>query len=50
MTIAMEVGQIRRFNTAGDFASYCRAVDSQRTSNGKNKGDDNRKCGNKYLG
>jgi transposase len=49
MTIAMEVGQISRFKGPGNFASYCRAVDSQRTSNEKHKGDNNRKCGNKYL-
>ena len=49
MTITMEVGEIKRFKTSGHFASYCRAVDSQRTSNEKNKGQNNRKCGNKYL-
>jgi transposase len=49
MTITMEVGEIERFKTPGDFASYCRAVDSKRTSNEKNKGQNNRKCGNKYL-
>jgi transposase len=50
MTITMEVGEISRFKSAGDFASYCRAVDSRRTSNEKNKGQNNRKCGNKHLG
>jgi transposase len=50
MTITMEVGEISRFKTAGNFASYCRAVASQRTSNEKSKGQNNRKCGNKYLG
>jgi transposase len=49
MTITMEVGEIGRFKTAGDFASYCRTVDSKRTSNDKIKGDNNGKCGNKYL-
>ena len=49
MTITLEVGEIGRFKGAGNFASYCRAVDSRRTSNQKNKGDNNRKCGNKYL-
>ena len=49
LTITMEVGQISRFAGAGNFASYCRAVDSKRTSNEKNKGQNNRKCGNKYL-
>lgn len=49
MTITMEVGEISRFKTDGDFASYCRAVDSRRLSNGKKKGENNQKCGNKYL-
>lgn len=49
MTITMEVGDIRRFKTDGDFASYCRAVDSRRLSNGKQKGANNQKCGNRYL-
>jgi transposase len=49
MTITMEVGDIGRFKTDGDFASYCRAVDSRRLSNGKQKGQNNQKCGNKYL-
>jgi transposase len=49
MTITMEVGDIARFKTDGDFASYCRAVDSRRLSNGKPKGENNQKCGNKYL-
>lgn len=49
MTITMEVGEIARFKTDGDFASYCRAVDSRRLSNGKQKGENNQKCGNKYL-
>ena len=49
MTITMEVGEIRRFRTDGDFASYCRLVDAKRLSNGKCKGDNNQKCGNKYL-
>ncbi len=33
----------------GDYASYCRLVKSERVSNGKKKGEGNRKCGNKYL-
>lgn len=49
MTITMEVGEIGRFKTPNDFASYCRTVDSKRMSNGKKKGDNNQKCGNKYL-
>lgn len=34
---------------AGNFASYCRCVKSLRQSNGKKKGENNRKCGNRYL-
>jgi transposase len=49
MTITMETGDIQRFRSPGDYASYCRAVDSRRLSNGKKKGDNNQKCGNKYL-
>jgi len=49
MTITMEVGDIGRFKTPNDFASYCRTVESKRMSNGKKKGDNNQKCGNKYL-
>jgi len=49
MTIALEVGDIGRFAGVGEFASYCRCVDSQRLSNGKKKGEANRKCGNRYL-
>ena len=49
MTITMEVGDIKRFKTDGDFASYCRVVDARRLSNDKRKGDNNQKCGNKYL-
>jgi len=49
MTITMEVGDIARFQSDGDFASYCRTVDSRRLSNGKQKGANNAKCGNRYL-
>lgn len=49
MTITMEVGEISRFKTDGDFASYCRTVDARRLSNGKQKGENNQKCGNQYL-
>jgi transposase len=49
MTIRMEVGEISRFKRPGDFASYCRTVDAQRRSNEKKKGENNRKCGNRYL-
>ena len=49
MTIRLEVGEISRFKTSGQFASYCRTVGSQRVSNQKKKGENNRKCGNRYL-
>jgi transposase len=49
MTITMEVGDIGRFKSDGDFASYCRLVDAKHLSNGKCKADNNQKCGNKYL-
>lgn len=48
-TIALETGDIARFDSVGDYASYCRMVDSQRLSNGKRKGRGNAKCGNRYL-
>ena len=49
LIIMLETGDIRRFPTAGDYASYCRCVDSRRTSNGKKKGTGNARAGNKYL-
>ena len=49
LTIMLETGDIRRFDKAGNFASYARCVDSGRFSNGKKKGENNRKNGNKYL-
>ena len=49
LVISMEVGEIERFAEPGRFASYCRTVDSNRVSNGKKKGANNEKCGNKYL-
>lgn len=45
LTIALETGDIARFETPGDFASYARTVDSRRESNGKKKGEGNTKCG-----
>jgi len=50
MTILYEAGPIKRFGRVGQFASYARCVDSRRLSNGKKKGEGNRKNGNKYLG
>lgn len=49
LTIMLEVGNIRRFPTVGDYSSYCRCVKSTRTSAGKIIGYGNRKNGNKYL-
>jgi len=48
-TISLETGNIRRFKGVGNFASYCRCVRSERTSNKKKKGKNNTKNGNKYL-
>jgi transposase len=48
-TILLETGDIRRFSGVGDYASYCRLVDSEKLSNGKRKGKGNAKSGNKYL-
>ena len=49
LTIALETGDPKRFAMAGNFASYCRCVKSRRASNGKKKGENNRKCGNTHL-
>jgi len=49
LTIMLEVGDIGRFPGVGNYASYCRCVRSTRISNGKSKGEGNRKNGNKYL-
>jgi transposase len=49
LTIMLETGTIERFAGPGNFASYCRCVDSRRDSNGKKKGEGNAKAGNKYL-
>jgi transposase len=49
LTIMLETGPIHRFETVGDYVSYCRKVPSQWTSNAKRKGSGNSKNGNKYL-
>jgi transposase len=49
LTIALETGPITRFAGAGDYASYCRTVNSRCESAGKKKGQNNRKNGNQYL-
>lgn len=48
-TIYLETGNIKRFGKVGQYASYCRCVESKRLSNHKKKGENNRKNGNKYL-
>jgi transposase len=47
--ILLEMGDIARFATAGNFSSYCRCVRSLRESNSKKKGEGNVKNGNPYL-
>ena len=49
LTIMLEVGDIHRFAKVGNYSSYCRCVESKRTSNGKKKGENNKKNGNRYL-
>ncbi len=49
LTIMLETGEIGRFAGVGNFSSYCRCVKAHWTSNGKKKGEGNRKNGNKYL-
>jgi transposase len=49
LLIMYETGEIGRFPSAGNYASYCRCVPATRTSNFKNKGAGNRKNGNAYL-
>jgi len=48
-TIWLETGDLKRFSKVGNYASYCRCVGSEKTSNQKKKGEGNRKNGNKYL-
>ena len=49
LTIMLEVGEIGRFPKVGNYSSYCRCVKSEKISNKKKKGENNRKNGNKYL-
>lgn len=49
LTIMLEVGDINRFKKVGNYSSYCRCVKSERQSNGKKKGENNKKNGNRYL-
>jgi hypothetical protein len=45
----LETGDIGRFKGPGNYASYCRCVDSRRERHGKKKGENNRKNGYRYL-
>ncbi|EJX03152.1 Transposase, IS116/IS110/IS902, partial [gut metagenome] len=38
MIIALEIGEIERFNTHKDFVSYCRLAPTSKLSNGKVQG------------
>ena len=49
LTIMYETGEISRFSQVGDYCSYARCVGSVRISNGKKKGENNTKNGNRYL-
>ncbi|MBE3671559.1 IS110 family transposase [Pseudoalteromonas distincta] len=49
LTIMLETGTIKRFDSPGNFSSYCRCVKGARYSNGKKKGATNQKNGNRYL-
>ena len=49
LTIMWETGNLHRFPTVGQFASYCRCVGSTKLSNGKRKGQGSTKNGNPYL-
>jgi transposase len=49
-TITLESSDMGRFPTVGNYASYCRCVNSTKISNGKRKGQGNGKNGNPYLG
>lgn len=49
MTIMFEAGDINRFAKVGNYSSYCRCVESKRITNGKKKGENNKKNGNRYL-
>jgi len=49
LTVMLEVGDIKRFEKVGNFASYCRLVKTDRLSAGKRKGAGNAKNGNPHL-
>jgi transposase len=49
ITIMLESGDMNRFQSVSNYSSYCRCVSSKKVSNGKKKGENNKKNGNKYL-
>jgi len=49
LTLALETGNIERFPSPGQYASYARCVKTERVSNGKYKGRGNPRNGNRYL-
>ena len=49
LTILYEVGDIERFETVGQFSSYCRLVRCSHESAGKKYGCGGKKIGNPYL-
>jgi transposase len=49
LTILYEIDTIQRFKTRQRFSSYCRLARPAHTSNGKNVGGGNSKCGNSAL-
>ncbi len=48
-TIQLETGPVERFADVRNYVSYCRKVPSRWLSDGKVKGQGNRKNGNRYL-
>lgn len=49
LIICLETGEISRFEGVGNFVSYCRLVDSKKTTNQKKKGRGNVRNGNPHL-
>ena len=49
LTILYEIGDIHRFDNAGQFLSYARLVTPAKESAGKRVGSSNRKMGNAHL-
>ena len=47
--ILLESGDIKRFAQVGNFTSYCRCVQGIKISNGKKKGEANKRNGNPNL-